>query len=899
MMDDTVNLTPTLLLYWLADHFQFTAQMKRTLHQMSNRLFTQGRYSFVVVSIITVALFGVGFLLDIMAPEFAHFKIDRKEATEIQTNTLSNFISLLGIGLAVLAVLMNIIQLSYKRLTILNLLISNTSFAPLVYFGVLNVVLGAINYQLHSDGIFYPDNLFIPMAVTGHYLFMLFAVFQAYVFFKTFSYANYNTVLEAYIGTVRKMVFTNKPQSSSDQEKEALQTASSELRSEIETSIEEKRLAVIKRIFDFYKEVQAKYPYSDTLFALSADLQKWILDCKKSRNIHVYNTLLEHWRDMFRAALISGSQEQLTVLKLFARDLYQFEEGEAGEIGRRIVRSDFPIRLKEIAMYQTLLQADADDLTALKTAYERIEPILFEFSELIKSMIKARDTDGLEECLQELKMLNADHEISYDVSEMEMQITLAKRGIEGFAMPDEGQLTRYRLYKKLEVDKYAVAFGNLGWIVYRLIDGKELPGFYKNEIDVLLRYLPKNTSDILQMSADLFEHNERIFGWENWIWSNEKRLPGEVYTMGTHQTFLALGLIVLLIKNGTGKPEADAFDKDELRKLTSIGYWIKQVQDASQRIPDTWAAILNISTEDVSIQQNKVTEIFNLYQKTQEEVKNHELAQAQFSPQKVEEFRNMIHGQWQKTNTLTRVFDYCDAITVNPDRKLMEPGLQRINFQKAKFMFTDIHHSKMYGIEWGHQVNDRVTQLFMQRIGESSIKAKPVGSYIDLLESIPEDWIGDDNSRIILFHSFTSSYMVLQGVQGLENFRFIGRNEQSEFPFDVTGIYREKVILVPIRSNSLKDRILLTKLPGSIQLLRREEEQWMDKQLNVDIIPIDDENAERLAKQKYPEEKISDKLIDEMKAGVFIEINETLDFEIIDSSKIIIYAVNNTEPDLD
>ena len=87
--------------------------------------------SFFVVIIIEVILFVIGFSVGDM---FKILTINRPQSIEILKETLSNYISLLGIGLAVLAILLSIIQLSYKRLSIVKLVLDNT------YFKLLHVL---------------------------------------------------------------------------------------------------------------------------------------------------------------------------------------------------------------------------------------------------------------------------------------------------------------------------------------------------------------------------------------------------------------------------------------------------------------------------------------------------------------------------------------------------------------------------------------------------------------------------------------------------------------------------------------------------------------------------------------------------------------------------------------
>lgn len=187
-------------------------------------------YSFPQVIAFSLLLIILGF---VSSTSFQVFEISREQATELLKETLSNYISLLGIGLAILAVVLAIIQLAYKRLNIVKLVIDHTYFAPLVYFGLTHIAVCAFNFLYFSDPhSFWNDQYFIRIAVIEGYIFLLFIAFVGIVFFRTFKYIDFSKITDLYLANAKKLIVNEERTSSTMDLAENLQSISTELKSE-------------------------------------------------------------------------------------------------------------------------------------------------------------------------------------------------------------------------------------------------------------------------------------------------------------------------------------------------------------------------------------------------------------------------------------------------------------------------------------------------------------------------------------------------------------------------------------------------------------------------------------------------------------------------------------------
>lgn len=77
-------------------------------------------------------------------------------------------------------------------------------------------------------------------------------------------------------------------------------------------------------------------------------------------------------------------------------------------------------------------------------------------------------------------------------------------------------------------------------------------------------------------------------------------------------------------------------------------------------------------------------------------------------------------------------------------------------------------------------------------------------------------------------------------------------------------------------------------------LQQRTNEAWMDGKLQVDVIEINDINAPNtLLRSTPPGDPEDPKQIQTAKTGMIIEIDETINFKVLDPSNIILLTINH------
>jgi len=854
-----------------------------------NNLFNP-RYAFKKQSHLLVILFSIiaislGLLL---GDYFAAFSMNRKEAAELLKDTLSNFIALLGIGLAILAVLLAVIQLAYKRLNVVSLVIENTYFIPLAYFGLTHILVCATTYLYFSDpkGIL-PDLVFIRIVVIEQYLFILTVLFLGFVFYRTFTYTNFTTITDLYISNVKRLVSYEKQLGANEELSEDLQVVSVELKSELEVSIEESRFVIVKKIIDLYLSVQTDNPNSNLLKGFKYNFSNWLIKSYKLRNLDILHSLVRSWWVMYKAALVSGNPSQIDNLRFLAKHLFETGIKESDADIKNLVIDFFPIRLKELATLTILEKLkERNNAIVLREGFLQIQPLLLEFSELLNSMIKALDINATEKVLIEFDLLSQSYTLESEFQQLKIQKRLG--GLKSGSHPiSKEDVDRYTIYEQFYFEIFAIRTANLGWLLYELIEGKKDYADAENLILLLANSINEPQDLFFKFSVLLLSSDKQKYLWDKWVWYSEERQSGKTYTLENEELFLALGIAYLLLVRNIDLTLSKNIEPEILQDSISLSHWLKDATNRARKSQATWIKILKIQDDQIESVYNKLEKTIKEIEDLRERQKQTELAIAPLSESKVDHFRVEIYNQWRSSNTLTSLFEFFDAVQINPEEKLQHVGLMRINFEKAKFLFTDVHHHPIYGIEWGHQVNQTVNDVFVEKVLSQS-KSSLYQNYPNLLQLVDSNF-KDEPGKVILLVPFHLQYFVMRDLENTGRFKSKEQFVESIYPFDLIGIYNEKIVIVPLRSEKLGKSAIAFPVTNSILVKRRKQSNWMGGYLQVDVIEITQQNAKEIAIKKFPGKELDADLLNEILSGVFIEINETLDFEILDSNKIIIF----------
>lgn len=828
-----------------------------------------------MIVVIDLFLLGIG----LVAPSLVTvFRLQRQDAVELAKNTLSNYISLLGIGVAVLAIVLTIIQMANRKLNIVKLVLDSTYFAPVVYFGISNIVVTSLVYLYGAGQGFIGTELVVRLAIAESYLFNLFVVLFAIVFFRTLKYISFGEIISLYISTAKKVVGLEKVDGVNERQTEFLQSIAGDLKVEVDTDIQESKVNVIDKIFDFYIYVQRENPQSSVVRGFKSFLIRWMVAAQKSQNIFVLHALVAHWRKLFQQAMLSGKAEQMDIIRLFPSELYQSTDPDLQPMARKLAIDYFPIRLKELGWVELWRLRNENVLEKIKATHAIVQPVLLELSELIKCTWEAGDINGLTEALNELKLLGRDYDID---AELRTASALPGRRNE-----------RYRLFEKFYQDLFAIGFANLSWLYRKYLRGKTEHKDYGKEIDVLLRPLSVEPVMAVTFMINILADEKTKFLWDKWIWNDAGMLSGEVTWLEQEEKFLSIGFIVLVIRNNLDKIAIHLLDDFLFEQATPLIHWVRTVLRDERTKRTEWAFLLNVDPEQIEDCFERVEEFLKKLEEKQAALKHVAVVAEPVSPAKVEEFRLEMYRQWKKSDTLTQVFEYFKAVNRNPTAQLMHVGMMRINFERARFMFTNKYHQQIYGLDWGYEVNEKVAAYFMQKVLEFIAEKDRIRTSVnELMDRIHPDFKDSTNGQIVLFIPFADQYTYIRMVSNSGQFRPFERSTERLFPFDYVGIYRDNIILVPLRSDALNDHPVAMRLPEAMTLLRREDQTWMDHVLQVDVIEITREDAEETAKKRFHTDKPTEDQVQEVMAGIALEINETLNFEMLDKTNIVVYTV--------
>jgi hypothetical protein len=858
-------------------------RLKNTLRHNNSLLInlTKGVHSYIIVIGVTVLFLFAGFTLGNYT---GIFSITREQAGETLKQLYSGYTGLLGVGLAILAVLLAVIQLAYKRLSIVKIVLENAYFAPLFYFGLLNIIICTMGQMWYGDKSFFPDRYFTRMVVTENYLFFFFIILLAFVFYKTFSFSNFTTIIDLYIDNVKKNVLREKNKEKDKDNGQSLQLAAAELKSEIDAAIEENKIIVIDKIFKLYLFIQKQHPASNILFGFRIFFRSWLIAADKQNNVMVMRALYSNWWMLFQSALRSQNEEQIQILRLFAVELYRYGQKPENAAARDIVTGYFPIHFRDMFNMEVIKARSKGK--SVEEALLITSPILLEFSELIKQMSETHDLQNLKDCLNELSLLTIGHEIEDSTENIRFHLKLVRKGLQEL-MPNDALLYHYRVFQEFSKSRFAIVFGNLAWLYFRSLSGHAHPDSFKRERDELSNYITKDNFELISFTAKLFNEKKEKYNWSQWIWHGEERVSGKAYFVESEEKLLAIGFIASLIKNGIQSAPAEDVDPEDVEKMTSMLHWIDTVlKEYTNKA--VWAALLAVPEEDVEHQFTELRKYLEQFEKKKESINDAALVAEPISKAKVEAFRQKMYQQWIKGNTLTKVFEFYQCVVRNPEEKLVYVGQGSINFERAKAMFTEKHSIEIGGIHWGYQVNERINDYFIDKIFKSEAARVDAPSCQDVVQKVQELLNPEEGESVVIFFPFISQHHLINLFSGDNRFQH-SKQLENAFPFEYTGIYDQHIIWVPLRSKLWDESCIAIKLPGSMLLKRREGEDWMDKLLQVDIKEITKDKAEEIAKQKYAERELNEELYNEIMAGIIIEINETLALEITDPAKIVVF----------
>lgn len=864
---------------------------KNTINKINNwlrMLLSNSIFSMILLEFILITIgFTVGNYFEI-------FSISRERGFELVKETLSNYISILGIGLAILAILLSVLQFSIKRLSIVKLLIDKSQFARLFYFGSINIILCSILYLFGQDDLFIEDYYFVRGILILNCLFIVLILFIALVFTITFKYIEYSRIVSLYLQDVKKIASKEITSSNNKEYRELLQTKNQELQNEIEANNDERRLILNNKIFDLYKYVLRTNPGSLLIQNFRYNLINWLYISFKKENYLAFHNLVNNWRNIFSESVTSGDESRISILKNLPSQLYEIGIQKDDKSFKLFVIETFPIRLKEEAQVRLWrFEGETEDNTNWEAHFIEIQPILFEFNELIFSV--ARDKNSrLDKVLNELNMLEEYNEFDNEYRDINFKTKFQIIDGENKVVLNEKDSKTYESIDKYYIDLFALKFGNISWLYYQCFTGRSSYEELSSSITFLEQSLLKYRGEGLRFLIRLFSWGKGKYNWHEWVWRSEERLSGQTYTLENEEDILALGFIIWSLKSGIASTNIDTLSKDDIAKSEGLNHFVPRILSFFKEKKEIWYLLFN--TQDPKIIDEYFINIEGFMEKLRNAKESNyldELINEPISPEKVSDFKQMIRSQWIKSRDLSIVFEYFNSINLNPPEKLKFIGKGRINYQKAKFLFVEKLYARIYGIEWGYEIGVSLNNFFLTTLfGNSNIERVSV-SKLEEGVNLAANFSLKEVKFNALFIANTALYSIERDLESSGKFKSARTEQTKKYPFEYFGVYNDSLILIPLRSNLLKENSLVAmKIPGAVQLARRTNDEWIDKELQLDVIEITDEKAREILSEQGKKEPFDEQSLKETKASILIEIGETLDFRILDTTLIKIYTLN-------
>lgn len=799
----------------------------------------------------------------------------REDAYDLVTENLSNFGSFLGIGLAILAIIFTIIQLSYKRLTIIELVIEETYFVPLFYFGTINIALSSVLLLFRKTDSLLSDFSYTRLAIIESYLFYGFVVGMCIVFYRTLQFVNFQKILQVYLSATSDLVTKESRGKLADWEKNLLEDRRIEIHGEVMILIAENKVRNFNLILSFYSGVLF-LPTTSFLQGFERSLAKWFVAITKTQDEDAMRNLYERWYNFYQFCLFDRRRMRFVVnLPLYVYFLYI--ESRDKEI-EQFIREEMLIRTKEQSIAWFHKQADKKGeiaLTEIRKSYDVIEV----FQELIFRFVKDDELLLLGEALKQLKLgrqlIGTDDE--YDsIGEMAY-----------LPMPtNEDGSTDLHAHGVLLADYYyEIPFYVFCYLAYMIAENIAELKDKKQAYDLLRSWAEKVDRRMVVKAIAMFEQSDIYSKMPIAEWIRKDQLPddGEVHFLENSEVVLGIGYMILLSRLSLSDIE---LPEELLHKSENFTHFLRQVIDRYKNNSVLPALMGVTSKAESDVLLANITKWLDDLKFGMNKLKDAALVDATISPERVIAFQQMIFKQWNERRGVGRLFEAYGAVENDPPDKLVHVGMNRINLRKGKGFFLKERNAYYVGdFGFGHSTNDQVWKYFVHVVTQNAaVKKIQQKSFIDGF-----DLLVDQHPHIT--HALLSQANYILAYKALM--------ESGTFTTDITatglkngGLYRDKLLITPFIQRSNDQAIVGLQMPGAMIMKRRTDKNWMDDKLQVDVIEIDDSNViDTLLRSSPPGDPNNKDQVQEAKTGILIEINETILFQIVEPKNVVIIQV--------
>jgi len=837
----------------------------------------KSRYSFVIIWPLLIILFLLGYVMPV-GLEIFQYKDSAQNG--ILSNLLTGFIAIPSTVLAISAILFAILQVSNRKITIIQMVFQNSYIIPLIYWAITNIAI-LIFLQLGSDTY---TNYHVLRALTClSYNLLLLLIGLIFTLYRCFRYLDYTNITDDFIEDVYGQLKKEKKPGKSKFDPQQLRQKSKEVYAEIADSIKKDDTIIIEKYLKSFAAALSLNPSSNYLSDFNKNLARWIVNSMKGSSNKTFGAFIQFWRARLNDKIDGKTQFIFSNIDRIPRLSYQMTEND--HVIRTAVAYAFAIRLKEIGQKYVYISTVENERIRLGTNFDNLIVIYVEFSELLKYLIAKNDIKTITVVINEISSLRETFKVGkyrYYTSLIVNNRIVGRAADTGFA-PEE--YTSYLLVKKAVDDVNLILIGNLYWVVFQLFDQHINPAEHSHLIEIL-NSLDKqvNYNESIQSIVNVFSREDQRFGWDEWIWHGEERLNNKVYTLPSIIDMFGAGFTYTLLKH----PDVN-IGKHSVTDFQDLKFLLSRAKDTLVKLreaPSFWPELLGLDTKHFN---DLVNQLIGKIDQIDDNIENDysaRLVATPISSKKVDEFKQLIYEQWEATRELSKMFEYFDAVIINPQGQLKDSG-PNINFTKGRAMFVDgDQYQFIYGIEWGKQVNRGIENRFAGIIKEIALRSKASN-----LARIFDDGINalvnkgfKPNLILIDIGSFYANELALSGTGNYSS----AVNHNNPFPFAIAGFYKNELPIVVLNGIEFSNLIVVAEMPAAMKMKQRQDENNVDRNLIIEINEINRVKAEELIadRQLANQENLT---VEELMASMLIHIHQIFDFTVINQDAIRAY----------
>ncbi|SKA42697.1 hypothetical protein SAMN04488128_1061 [Chitinophaga eiseniae] len=829
---------------------------------------------------------GLFFLFGLfLAPSYLEIlDIPLDSAKTLSSGLFSAFIGSLSAVVAIAAFIMAILQLINRRISISEFIFKNTYFILFTYWGLFCIsILGIL--QLVTPTTESSDLIqfrYIRSLNIMAYTFVIFITFGFIVFTRIFRYLNFSLLIEDYLRLIPYLLL-EEGESKDSKGAKKLSKIGNEIYAEIHNLIGSGETILLDQYLKSLQDVFRRKPVTLLLQNLSWHMVEWhskaIITQGNISTMEQYWTLQSSWRELRNTAVSSDKTE-----------LRSYFAGIPGAILEKLysikwnsrsiekIAESYSMNLKEMAVYPIWFSSQKEQKYSF---YNQIEWILEDFIIILEVAAKENDSKTIEKVLIQLDQiperisLDEAFKSSSDFASEEAPVN------DEFAIIGNKQLQALRT--RVENLRYAIACRYLFPFYYH---GNYTS--YKHE--TFLRLLPDRFKFVNAVKSDILEPISYSFlYWQRYIWGLEEIEDGKSYRLPTESDVLSLGIIAILLNSNRTfeslKPHLD-FD--------NIKHFAKSTLETLEKHSKIHFKIMNEKRPfELTMAAQRVLEYFREAEILDKWDYSLQLSNATVSPEKVDEFKQLMVSQWKRSRNLYTVFKHYDAVVQNPEEELLQVGPPRMHLQNGKMMFVNEPLTrKIYNINWAANVNVLIEKVFTSVV---TTVFKRRGSDQSKITDALEQAIKKSNFKNpVAFVGRRSFSKWSVDLYNSGNYRS-SNGEDDIYPYSYFGIYKEHIPIVGISDTGFTDSVVIIDMGSGMNYLQRTNPVFIESQLQLEILFIDDAEAEKIVKGD-PEllamsKKEPNKAMKIAKANCLILIQEIMNFKIIKEEAFLVFHI--------